>query len=109
MRFDLARAAGLTEEHVELVTDEHQQADLPDGWRAALRFADRFIGDAEPLSPKERAELDEHFSRDDQVELALALGLFVGFSKLMIALGLEPEQMDVTLLPTPTLPEEPQS
>jgi hypothetical protein len=28
----------------------------------------------------------------------------VGFSKMMIVLGLEPEQMDTTILPTPAPP-----
>lgn len=38
------------------------------------------------------------------MELTLAAGLFVGFSKLMIVLGLEPEQMDTTVLQTPAPP-----
>lgn len=105
MRFDLARAAGLTEDHVELVTDGHDAADLPPDWHAALRLADRLITDPSPLTSEERTDLGNHFSPADQAELALSVGLFVGFSKLVIALGLEPEHMDVTVLPTPSIPE----
>lgn len=35
------------------------------------------------------------------MELALGLGLFHGFSKMLIALGLEPDEMPTTVLPTP--------
>ena len=39
--------------------------------------------------------------RDPVHLLALGLGLFHGFSKMLIALGLEPDEMDDTVLPTP--------
>jgi hypothetical protein len=42
-----------------------------------------------------------HFDAGEWTELALGLGLFHGFSKMLIALGLEPEEMDTTVLPTP--------
>ncbi|MFN3218793.1 MAG: hypothetical protein ACE367_20040 [Acidimicrobiales bacterium] len=42
-----------------------------------------------------------HFDAGEWTELALGLGLFHGFSKMLIALGLEPDQMDTTVLPTP--------
>ena len=34
-------------------------------------------------------------------ELALGVGLFMGMSKVLITLGLEPESMETTVLPTP--------
>lgn len=43
----------------------------------------------------------QHFDAGEWTELALGLGLFHGFSKMLIALGLEPEEMDTTVLPTP--------
>jgi len=47
------------------------------------------------------ATLAQHFDAGEWTELALGLGLFHGFSKMLIALGLEPDQMDTTVLPTP--------
>jgi hypothetical protein len=41
------------------------------------------------------------FSDDELDELGLGMALFHGVSKLLIVLGCEPEQMDVTVLPTP--------
>ena len=34
-------------------------------------------------------------------EIALGVTLFHGMSKVLICLGLEPEEMDTTILPTP--------
>ena len=67
----------------------------------ALAFADRFINAPGPASADEAAALATHFDAKKRTELALGLGLFHGFSKLLIGMGLEPEQMDTTVLPTP--------
>jgi hypothetical protein len=67
----------------------------------ALAFADRFINAPAPASDGDAAALAAHFDAKDRTELALAVGLFHGFSKLLIGMGLEPQQMDTTVLPTP--------
>ena len=67
----------------------------------ALAFADRFINAPGPASADDAVALAKHFDAKDRTELALGLGLFHGFSKLLIGMGLEPEQMDTTVLPTP--------
>lgn len=51
-----------------------------------------------------QAELRRHFTDDQIVELALGVGLFHALSKTLIVLGLEPEHMPTTVLPTPDLP-----
>ena len=48
-----------------------------------------------------RAALAEAFTPGEIVELALGVGLFLGMSKVLINLGLEPEEMPVTVIPTP--------
>ncbi len=47
-----------------------------------------------------------HLTDAEVVESMLALGLFVGFSKMMIALGLEPDGMETTVWATPDLPAD---
>ena len=42
-----------------------------------------------------------NYSDAEIAELALGVGLFLGMSKVLITLGLEPEGMDTTVLPTP--------
>lgn len=51
----------------------------------------------EPLA----AEVTAAFDTEELVELALGLGLFHGFSKMLIALGREPDEMETTILDTP--------
>ena len=45
--------------------------------------------------------LKRHYRDEEIVELALGVVLFMSMSKLLITLGLEPEEMDTTLTPTP--------
>ena len=47
------------------------------------------------------AEVTAAFDTEELVELALGLGLFHGFSKMLIALGREPDEMETTILDTP--------
>ena len=44
---------------------------------------------------------ENEFEADERTELGIGLALFHGFSKVLIALGCEPEEMAVTELPTP--------
>lgn len=68
---------------------------------AALRLTDALIGVPGALDAATKAALKAHFSDAEIVELALGVGLFMGMSKVLINLGLEPEDMPVTVLPTP--------
>lgn len=68
---------------------------------AALELTDVLIGMPRPLTPELQAKLRQHYSDAEVVEMALGVGLFLGMSKLLIALGLEPEDMETTLTPTP--------
>lgn len=100
MRFDSAREAGLDEAKVELVADGYETV-LADDEVAALQLTDAFIGLPGSLSEASKRALKRHFSDAQIVEMALGVGLFMGMSKVLICLGLEPEQMDTTLVATP--------
>ena len=47
------------------------------------------------------SQLREHFSEAEIAEVMLGVGLFHGMSKVLITLGLEPDEMPVTIVPTP--------
>jgi alkylhydroperoxidase family enzyme len=53
--------------------------------------------------------LRQHFSDAQIVELGLGVGLFMALSKVMITLGLEPENMPTTVLPTPSVSNKKES
>ncbi len=100
MRFDSARAAGLTEDKASLVTDGYEHH-LSPGETALLQLTDALIGDPHRLSEETRLALQAHFATEEIVEAAMGVGLFLGMSKVLICLGLEPEAMETTVLPTP--------
>jgi alkylhydroperoxidase family enzyme len=66
----------------------------------AVRYADRFLR-IEPVTQQEADELRSEFGNDEIEDLRLSMALFHGVSKVLIALGCEPEQMDTTILATP--------
>jgi alkylhydroperoxidase family enzyme len=102
VRFDSARAAGLTEEKAGRIRDGYA-AVLSPRETAALELTDAIIGRPQSLSEETKRRLAAHFSEPEIVEIALGVGLFLGMSKVLINLGLEPEPeaMPVTVLPTP--------
>ena len=103
VRFDGATADGLDEAQVELIRDGYADSTLSDRQKVVLRYTDAYLTDPGHADGALRAELDTHFDRAEVVELTLALAMFLGMAKVLISLGTEPEQMDVTVVPTPAL------
>ena len=101
MRFAGARTQGLDESLVSQITDDHAQSSLPAHERAALRLADAIVTTPRPLAASDVAELRRHYTPEQLAELALGLVLFHGLSKALIVMGLEPENMPVTVMPEP--------
>ena len=56
------------------------------------------------MSEETRQALKANFSDAEIVEMALGVGMFMGMSKVLINMGLEPENMPVTVIPTPGSP-----
>lgn len=71
---------------------------------ALLKLTDDIIGIPGHLSDADLDALRLHFSDEVIAEVALGVGLFMGMSKVLIALGLEPESMPTTVVPTPKIP-----
>jgi alkylhydroperoxidase family enzyme len=112
VRFDKAVAQGLGEAVVDDITDGYEtSARLTDAEKAALKFTDALIHDPELLTGPEllnrdaRAALQRHLTPAQIAELGLGVTLFLALAKALITMGLEPEAMDRTVLPTPAVPE----
>lgn len=101
MRFAVAKQQGLDETQVDQITDDHATSDLSPRAKAALAFADAFLGAGGVPPEAVRAQVLDEFDDAEMTEMAIGLALFHGVSKMLIALGCEPEQMDVTELRTP--------
>lgn len=81
--------------------EDGYEAHLGDKESAALTLTDDIIGLPGQLGESQIAELRQHYSDAEIVELALGVGLFMGMSKVLITLGLEPREMETTIIPTP--------
>ena len=73
----------------------------------ALKFTDHFILTPGPIPHEIRSSLLSTFTQEQIAELSIGLALFHGFSKMLIALGREPEEMETTIVPTPQFPDSP--
>ena len=103
VRFSAAREEGLTEDRVDLITDEYEQRTLTAREKAVIRFVDTFLDDPGGLTDRQRGELLEHFTPGQLVELTAGVALFMGFSKIAVALG-PPPDMPTLVVPTPDWP-----
>jgi alkylhydroperoxidase family enzyme len=102
VRFSQARRDGLGEDQVALIGDGFAESELPAGHKAVIRLADCFLtepGAGVPTSLQE--ELLERFGGPGVVELTVGLALFMGFSKIAVALGAFPDDFETTVIDTP--------
>jgi alkylhydroperoxidase family enzyme len=103
VRFAGARDEGLTEDRVSLIDDGYEASPLTDREKAVIRYVDTFLHDPDGLTDAQRGELLEYFTSGQLVELTAGIALFLGFSKIAVALG-PPPGMPTLVVPTPDWP-----
>ena len=103
VRFDGPRRAGLSEAMLDLVADGYEASALSARHKAVLRFVDAFLTDPTALGVQEREALLAELAPVEIIELTAALALFMGFSKIAVALGTAPATMPLTVVPTPEI------
>lgn len=102
VRFSSAVEDGLDERSVDDITDDYETSELLSAReKAVLRFTDAMIHDPALMTPATADELKQHFSNEQIAELGLGVTLFLALAKVLITMGLEPESMERTVLPTP--------
>lgn len=104
IRFAGAKQEGLTEDLVDRIRDDWAQRDLAPRHQAALRAVDAFHDDAGAIDEDARKELLAQFTPAEIVELGAGIALFLGFSKIAVALGGLPDEIPVHEQPTPDVP-----
>ena len=103
VRFDGPRRAGLSEAMLDLVADGYEASALSMRHKAVLRFTDAFLSDPTALGVPEREALLAELAPVEIIELAAALALFMGFSKIAVALDTVPASMPLTVVSTPEI------
>ncbi|MCH9805267.1 hypothetical protein K0U73_15880 [bacterium] len=67
------------------------QPDLPPATVMALRLADVLTSDSPVVTPEFKADLAEHFSDDQILELGSALAVASGWQRFIEAFGIRPD------------------
>jgi AhpD family alkylhydroperoxidase len=104
VRFAGARDAGLDEDRVALIADGFESSALSERHKTAIRWTDAFLHDPAAVPEALRDEMRRTFTPAEIVELTVGTALFMGFSKIAITLGSEPQSMPTTVIPTPKRP-----
>ena len=82
-----AKQEGLSETIVEKIRDGFETSDLSPRQKAVLRWTDRFLSQAPDPDPELEREMLAQFTPAEIVELTAAISIFMGFSKIALAIG----------------------
>jgi hypothetical protein len=69
-----------------------------------LRWTDRFLSEAPVPDPELEREMLAQFTPAEIVELSAAVSIFMGFSKIALAIGGVPDDLPLMEQPTPDWP-----
>ncbi|HXR25894.1 MAG TPA: hypothetical protein VN742_11075 [Candidatus Binataceae bacterium] len=85
----MARQQGLTEELIDEIPNYRSSKILSERDKAAIRLAEVLAGDHREASQELFDELRRHFTEAEIIDLCLRIAGFVGYGRLIHALGLE--------------------
>jgi len=88
-RFAVAKQEGLTEEDIAEIPHYRASMLLSSREKAAIRFAEVLAGDTNQADHALFDELRQHFTEPEIVDLGWRIVTFVGYGRLVKALGLE--------------------
>ena len=89
---------------MDQIQDGWQTSALTPRQKAVLAFTDAFLSPEPSADDALRREMLAHFTPAEIVELTAGLALFMGFSKIALALGGVPDNLPVNVQPTPDWP-----
>lgn len=101
VRYDIARADGLTEDKVAQIDDGFAASALSEREKLVLAFADLYLRTPQRRDPQLAAALRSHFTREQLCQMAIALATFHALSRCAVSLGGMPESLPVMEMPVP--------
>ncbi|MAT93094.1 MAG: alkylhydroperoxidase [Halioglobus sp.] len=101
VRYDLARADGLTEERVGMIDEAFAHSGLSEREKLIIAFTDQYHADPGGMPGQLRAQLERVFSGEELAHLSLAVAHFSGFSRCAVALGGMPDEVPVMEISLP--------
>lgn len=101
VRYDVAKADGLTEDKIDQIAEGHQASDLSEVEKVTLAFADTYLFDPKGMTSELKARLKATFSDAEIATLAVALATFNASSRCAVSLGGMPESLPVMEIAVP--------
>ena len=101
VRYDVAKADGLSEDKVDEIADGFEDSALSDTEKAALAFADAYLFDPKGVTPELAARLRATFTEAQIATLAVGLATFNASSRCAVSLGGMPESLPVMEISVP--------
>jgi alkylhydroperoxidase family enzyme len=101
VRYDIAKADGLSEDKVDNIADGYEDSNLSDMEKAALAFTDAYLFDPKGVTPELKARLKATFTEAQIATLAVALATFNASSRCAVSLGGMPESLPVMEISVP--------
>lgn len=92
VRYDVARADGLTEERAEMVEDGYSQSALSEREKLTIALADSYLGFPAGVVPELAPRLTAEFTQAEIASMLVALMTFNFTSRTAVSLGGMPEE-----------------
>jgi alkylhydroperoxidase family enzyme len=89
----------LDEETTSLVDEGYEESGLPERSKALLAYMDVFLHHPASLPDDVRERLRAEFTDEEILECTLYAAVASGFSRMLIVLGGEPQEMTTTVAP----------
>lgn len=101
VRYDVARADGLTEDRASLIDDGFEESALAERDKLIIAFTDRYYSDPAGSDDALHASLSATFTPEELAHLSLAVAHFSGFSRCAVSLGGMPDELPVMEIAVP--------
>jgi len=101
VRYDIARADGLTEDKVAHIDDDFVHSSLSEREKLVLAFADLYLRTPERVDATLAGRLRQEFTPRQLAHMAIALTTFHALSRCAVSLGGMPESLPVMEMPVP--------
>lgn len=95
VRYDIARADGLTEEKVSQIDDGYATSRLSEREKLVLAFADLYLHTPDRVDPALAEKLRHEFTTEEIAHMAIGLTTFHALSRCAVSLGGMPESLPV--------------
>ncbi len=93
VRYDIAKADGLTEDKIAMIQDDFRDSDLTEREKLIIAFTDQFLNNPSGLTAELKIALLAEFTSRALVHLSLAVAHFSGFSRCAVSLGGMPDEL----------------